>query len=101
MRNLSLSTDFHRRNEKIIINTKQSVASLAQVSCSPVSRKEDVINRTKTANASNTIIILFKQFRKEISRWPKLLYCYWAGVYDDKDKMDKTRNNTVTSANKR
>jgi len=59
MRKLSLSTDFHRRNEKIIINTKQSVASLAHLSCSPVSRKEDIINRTNVVNASNTIIILF------------------------------------------
>lgn len=29
-----------------------------------------------------------------------LLYCYWAGVYDDKVTY-QTRNNTFTSANKR
>jgi hypothetical protein len=61
MRNTVLSTIFHRINEKIIINTKQSVASLAQISCSPVSSIGDTINRRNTANASNTIIILFKQ----------------------------------------
>lgn len=44
---------------------KQSAASLAHVSCSPVSRKEDIINRIKTANASNTIIIVFKHVKKE------------------------------------
>jgi len=62
---LVLSTDFHRRNEKIIISIKQSAASLAHVSCSPVSSIGDIINRINIAIARHTIIIVFKHVKKE------------------------------------
>jgi hypothetical protein len=61
MRNLSLSTDFHRINEKIIIKIKQSAASLAQTSCSPVSRTGETISKTIIAIASKTIIMYAKK----------------------------------------
>jgi hypothetical protein len=64
MRNVVLSTDFHRINEKIIIKTKQSVASLAQISCSPVSRTGEIISKTIIAIASETIIMYAKRKNK-------------------------------------
>ena len=65
MMKLVLSTDFHRRNEKIIISIKQSAASLAQVSCSPVSSIGDIISSINIVIARHTIIIVFKHVKKE------------------------------------
>jgi hypothetical protein len=57
MRKTVLSTNFHRRNEKNIINIKHSAASLAQVSCSPVSSTGDIISSINIVIARQTIII--------------------------------------------
>jgi hypothetical protein len=55
---------FYRKNEKNIINTKQSVASLAHVSCCPSSRTEEQMRRIRIVIANKTIIMYAKRKNK-------------------------------------